>query len=178
MSLGKLLYPLRGRDAYLAWNRLEAAPETLTLASPAFADGAPMPRRHAGLGLGENLSPPLTIAGVPQAAAALLLVLQDPDAPLPRPVVHLIAALPPGTTELAEGALNEGMPVAFGRGTFGRRGYHGPRPLRGHGVHRYVFQLFALREPAPHGGNLAAQLAALQGKVLARGCLTGIFVCS
>lgn len=175
--LGKLLRPCRGHDSHLAWNRLEAAPETITLGSPAFADGAAIPVRHAGAGVGDNIAPALTIDGVPQHADLLVLILQDPDAPLPRPVVHLIAVLPPATQTLAEGALNAAEALCLGTGSFGRIGYAGPRPVPGHGPHRYIFQVFAAcggKRPK-HGARLNEVLAALKGHVIARGRLTGTY---
>jgi Raf kinase inhibitor-like YbhB/YbcL family protein len=175
--LGKLLRGFKGHDHHLAWNRSDAAPETLVLTSPAFANGTPMPRRHAGVGVGANLSPPLVIAGVPHGTQDLLLVMEDPDAPLPRPIQHLIARLMPATHHLPEGALGADKPVAFGKASFGHSGYGGPRPIPGHGPHRYVFQLFAVSRPLnlPPGAGLSDYLALMQGKVLARGRLTGTY---
>jgi phosphatidylethanolamine-binding protein (PEBP) family uncharacterized protein len=70
-----------------------------------------------------------------------------------------------------------GAGVAFGRGSFGRVGYMGPRPVRGHGAHRYVFQLFALSRRIAVGErpDLAEVLAAMRGAVLARGKLVGLY---
>jgi hypothetical protein len=54
---------MRGRDAYLAWNdpRLADVPDSSTLRSPAFADGASIPIAFAGVGVGvgvgDNVSP-------------------------------------------------------------------------------------------------------------------------
>ena len=177
LMLGQLLRGLKGHDRHLAWNRLEAAPETLHISSSAFADGAPMPLRHAGDGLGQNVSPPLHIAGVPAGAQDLVLVLEDPDVPLPRPIVHMIARLMVTTRDIAEGALNAGQPIAFGRGSFGRTGYHGPRPIPGHGPHRYIFQLFAVTRPLnmKPTATLTDFIALMSGTVVARGRLTGTF---
>jgi Raf kinase inhibitor-like YbhB/YbcL family protein len=173
MNLGQLLYRFRGHDRHLAWNRLVPAPQTLIVSSPAFADGAPIPRRHAGTGVGDDIAPPLAVAGLPPETAELVLILQDPDAPLPRPAVHMIARLP------AAPAVAEGMPgiLGLGRGSFGSLGYHGPRPVPGHGPHRYVFQLFAVDRTmaVADGTRLGTWLAAMTGHVLARGKLTGTF---
>jgi Raf kinase inhibitor-like YbhB/YbcL family protein len=172
MKLGQLLYRFRGHDRYLAWNRL-TAPPALIVSSPAFAAGGPIPPRHAGLGVGDNIAPPLTFANLPEGTAELVLILQDPDAPLPRPVVHMIARLP------AAPVVAEGLPtiLGLGRGSFGSLGYHGPRPLPGHGPHRYVFQLFAMGRSmaAADGKPLGVWLKAMQDNILARGRLTGTF---
>jgi Raf kinase inhibitor-like YbhB/YbcL family protein len=177
MMLGKLLKGLKGRDRHLAWNRTEPTAATLILTSSAFADGGPIGLRHAAIAGGRNLSPPLAIQGVPDAAQDLLLVLEDPDVPLPRPVVHMIVRLPPKTHSLAEGALNLGESVDFGCGSFGRRGYHGPRPFPGHGPHRYVFELFAVSRALNLGpkARLADYLEVMHGHLMARGRLTGTF---
>ena len=92
---------------------------------------------------------------------------------LARPIVHLLAiGIPADCSALREGALSpaSGARIAFGRGSFGRVGYMGPRPVRGHGAHRYVFQLFALSRPIEVGErpDLAEVLAAMGGAVLAR----------
>jgi hypothetical protein len=58
------------------------------LSSPSFAGGCPIPRRHAGKGVGDDISPALAWSGVPGETAEILLLIDDPDAPLPRPFVH------------------------------------------------------------------------------------------
>lgn len=177
--LGRLLRNRRAGDAKLAWNQPGLdAPATLRLTSDAFADGAEMPRSSAGHGVGENLSPGLAWQGVPEGAAELVLILEDPDAPLPRPVVHLaLAGIAPDVAGFAEGDLNAGSRHGDGRGSFRRVGYAGPRPIRGHGRHRYVFQLYALSEHLrlPPGAPPKAIVTAMKGKVLARGRLTGTY---
>lgn len=176
--LGKLLKPLRAGEKYLAWNRLEEEPpDSIVISSSAFGDGDTMPRRYAGAGVGQNVSPPLSFSGVPRGTTELLLVVQDIDVPLLRPLVHLIARLPGTATHVTEGGLMQEHAVVFGRGSFGRYGYAGPRPIPGHGDHRYVFQLFASGHSLDDasGGDLKAHLKAIGGHVLARGRFTGIF---
>jgi phosphatidylethanolamine-binding protein (PEBP) family uncharacterized protein len=63
------------------------------------------------------------------------------------------------------------------------RGYMGPEPIKGHGAHRYVFQLFALPSAiisAEDGARLDSArprtvLRAVNGPVLARGRLDGLY---
>lgn len=180
--IGRALRRVRAGDRRLAWNAsaLAAVPDSLSVSSPAFAAGAAMPERHAGEGVGDNVSPALRWSVVPAGTAELVLVMEDPDVPLPRPVVHVIATgIPPDTDGLPEGALSRPGAGRFklGRGFLGRQLYAGPRPVRGHGPHRYVFQLVAADRPlalsAP--ADLAAVLTALAGHALAKGRLVGTF---
>jgi Raf kinase inhibitor-like YbhB/YbcL family protein len=177
--LGRLLRNRRAGDAKLAWNRPGlAAPDMITLTSPAFNDGGGMPVSSAGKGVGANVSPQLAWHGVPEGAAELVLLVEDPDPPLPKPVVHLaLAGIPPELTGFAEGDLNEGGPYGSGRGSFGQSGYAGPRPVPGHGAHRYVFQLYALSRPLdlPPRARLSSIVGAMHGAVLARGRLDGTY---
>lgn len=179
--IGRTLRWVRAGDRRLAWNdpRVAAAPANIRLSSPAFGDGGAMPERCAGEGVGPNFSPALEWANLPAGAAELVLIVQDPDAPTPRPIVHLIAAIPARISNVAEGALTpaSGGVLKFGVGSFGRIGYAGPRPVRGHGPHRYLFQLFAVGravafDPAP---KLDAAMNRIAGTILARGLLTGTF---
>jgi Raf kinase inhibitor-like YbhB/YbcL family protein len=176
--LGHLLRNRRAGEHSLTWNTdgLDA-PATIRLSSPAFADGSPIPQRHAGRPVGGNVSPAIAWTGIPDGARELVLIVEDPDVPFRTPIVHATARLSPGTTALAEGALNAGGPHGDGRGSFGRAGYHGPRPIPGHGPHAYVFQLYALDRPIPGDASLrpATIVAAMAGHVIARGRLTGTY---
>jgi len=180
--IGKALRGIRAGDKYLAWNdaALADVPDRIRLVSAAFAEGRAIPVRYAGVGVGENISPPLSWSGVPHEAAELVLIVQDPDAPLPRPVVHVIATgISPDAGGLAEGALGAAAAagIRLGRASFGRRAYAGPRALPGHGPHRYVFQLAAVRRPLAlaREPRLSELLAAMRADVIARGRLIGTF---
>jgi phosphatidylethanolamine-binding protein (PEBP) family uncharacterized protein len=153
------------------------APTTIIVSSPAFADGAPIPRRHAGRGVGDNLSPELRWQGVPAGTVGLVLLLDDLDVPLRRPLFHNAAVLEPQLDGLAEGE--------FGDGTAGLRniptmlsktGYAGPRPIPGHGPHRYRFHVLASSQQVPADvRTVKAVLAALADRVTARGTQTGAY---
>ncbi len=181
-ALGRLLRWRRAGESKLAWfdPRLAAAPTTLILTSPAFADGGTMPARSAASGVGDNVSPALAWTGASEATRAFALIVEDPDAPTPRPIVHALALDIPGDRDgLVEGALAPGADPGFalGRGAFGRVGWSGPRPIAGHGPHAYVFQLVALARPLGLDANagLADALAGMAGAALARGRLTGFY---
>jgi Raf kinase inhibitor-like YbhB/YbcL family protein len=185
--LGSLLKNRRAGETNLAWNLPAlAGPADLDLRSDDFEQDGVIPQVHAGRRAGgQNLSPALTWVGVPERTAQLLLVIQDVDSPTGTPFVHCVALIEPDLTALPEGALNAGGPgagVRVLRSGMGR-GYLGPEPIKGHGPHRYVFQLFALSTPitaTQTGAALEAAkprevIAAARGPVLARGRLDGLY---
>jgi len=156
------------------------AEDTVTLASPAFEDGGSIPPRYTADG--EGLSPPLSWRNLPTGAAAVALLVEDPDAPAPEPLVHLLAwDLPPDLAELPEGQLRSpghgGLDENLGRNSFLGAGWLPPDPPTGHGPHLYVFQLFALDRRLSFDGHpgRGAFLKAIEGHVLARGMLVGTY---
>ncbi len=129
-------------------DRLAAVPPSIVVTSLAFADGAPLPLRFTGDGAG--VSPPLAWSGVPDTARSVVIVVEDPDAPAPSPLVHLIVhGLGGGDGSLAEGAASDDPPpVPTGTTSFFGTAWLPPDPPPGGGDHRYVFQIFALgRDP-------------------------------
>jgi Raf kinase inhibitor-like YbhB/YbcL family protein len=180
--LGRALRNRRAGQHTLVWARSELqAPETFTLTSPAFEHGAPIPDRHRGRLFGANVSPALAWTTPPAGTVELALIVQDPDAPLRDPVTHaLTVGIDPARSAIPEGALAEPAPIPglrHGKGPLGRRGWAGPLPLRSHGPHTYVFQLFALdqRLDPPHGFTLADTVTAMTGHVIARTRLDGTY---
>jgi Raf kinase inhibitor-like YbhB/YbcL family protein len=185
--LGTLLKNRRAGQAGLVWNLPAlAGQETLGLRSPDFDHEATIGKAHASTRIGgDDLSPALTWNDAPHDTAQLMLVIEDPDAPTRLPFVHCVALLEPTVTTLAAGALNAKNPAAgvrLLRSGMGR-GYMGPAPIKGHGPHRYVFQLFASSEPIVSGpGDVALEsmkprdmLAAARGPVLSRGRVDGFY---
>ena len=143
----------------------------MALTSDAFQDGARIPSRNTCDGA--NVSPPLRWTGVPQAAAELALIVDDPDAP-GRAFVHwVVYAIPAGAAGVAEGEIPAG--AAEGTNGFGHSGWGGPCPPRGDRAHRYVFHLDALTKPVglPAGATAAQVRSAMSGSVAAEAILTG-----
>jgi Raf kinase inhibitor-like YbhB/YbcL family protein len=116
----------------------------MQLKSNAFAEGGVIPRRFTCEG--EDLSPPLHWSDAPAGTCSFVLLCDDPDAPAG--TWHHWAAydLPVDRTALPDGAGRpdgqEGLKQAIN--DFGRAGYGGPCPPRGHGPHHYCFRLLAL----------------------------------
>ena len=146
---------------------------SLAVSSPDFAAGAMIPARHTSYG--QSVSPALAWSGAPAATRSFALIVQDPDAPTPKPFVHwMLWNLPGSAAGLADGAVPDG--ARQGKLMFvGTVGYMGPRPPAGP-AHHYHFQVFALDRPleTPQGAELPALTAAMAGHVLASGELVAL----
>lgn len=117
---------------------------TFTLSSPAFENGAPIPRRYTCDG--EDLSPTLQWDGPPAKTKSFVLFCEDPDAPAGTWHHWALYDLTADTRSLVEGYPTEAQ-VGGARQTrndFRRFGYGGPCPPGGHGTHHYHFRLLAL----------------------------------
>lgn len=136
---------------------------SIEVTSPAFGYHERIPERYTADG--EGISPPLEWRCVPMSAEAVVLLVEDADSPTPVPLVHAIVwDLPGSDASLPEGALPKAS-------------YLPPDPPRGHGEHRYVFQVFALDivprfESQPRHREL---LDKIDGHVIAKGLLIGTY---
>lgn len=183
-AVGHALHDVRAGLDKIAFARIDLRTGTASLSvnSLAFADHAPIPRQYTADG--EALSPPLHWSGVPANAASVVLIVEDADAPTPQPLVHAIAVdLPPGDGGLPEGALKSpdhdgSSDVKTGRNSYLRQAWLPPDPPPGHGVHRYAFQVFALKR-APAFSDKPGRdelLGALSEHAIASGMLIGTYV--
>lgn len=155
-------------------------PDTIALESPAFEDGGSIPERYTADG--EKISPPLSWRGAPPETEGLVLIVEDPDAPSPEPVVHLIAwDLPPELAELPEGELksprHEGLDEMLGRNALQQSAWLPPDPPKGHGPHLFVFQIFALDRKLDfvHPPGRKTVVEAMRGHVLGKGVLVATY---
>ena len=116
---------------------------TLRLTTGAFENAGRIPRRFTCDGA--NVSPPLAWSGVPPEARSFAIVCSDPDAPGGTFHHWAIFDIPSGTAALAEDCARGGSGEWHeALNDFGKKGYGGPCPPRGHGDHHYHFRLFAL----------------------------------
>jgi Raf kinase inhibitor-like YbhB/YbcL family protein len=145
------------------------APTAITVTSAAFDDGSPIPVRFTCKG--DNVSPPLAWSGVPSGAAALALVVADPDAPGGTYIHWVVLDADPATTSVGEGEVPAGAGQARNSAKHAR--YDGPCPPSG--THRYRFTVFALRRGTglPDGADLHTALASIDRLATARGTLVG-----
>jgi len=148
------------------------------LTSAAFKHGEQIPGKYTGDG--DDLSPPLAWTEPPEGTVELALICDDPDAPggtwnhwvvygLSPDARHLKEGIPTPAT-VAEPALKQGVT------SFRKTGYGGPSPPPGK-AHRYQFTLYALSEKLDlePGTKKQAVLDAMQGKIIAKSLLEGIY---
>lgn len=146
----------------------------LELTSPAFDDGDPIPRQYGHDE--QNVNPPLRISFVPDEAAALVLIMDDPDAVEPAGTVWLhwlVWNIDPRIEDIPEGW--DAGDAVEGTNDFGERGYGGPAPPDRE--HTYRFKLYAIdRElDLPESASKADVGDAMEGHVLARTQLEGTY---
>jgi Raf kinase inhibitor-like YbhB/YbcL family protein len=151
----------------------------LTLTSTAWPDGGVIPERHAGA---QGVSPALSWTNVPQGTVEFVLVMNDPE-PVRPPlsvsgdILHwMVVKIPANVTSLPEGA-GAAESATLPAGARQIQPYRGPgAPVPP--MHHYTFTLYALNAPLDLAENAdrAAVMAAMEGKVLARGIFTGRYV--
>jgi len=156
-SIGHALVNQRAGMENVVYNQLyaERATPRLELQS-SFAFNARLPEKYTADGSG--ISPPLMWRNSPAETESFALIVEDADSPTPHPLVHLIVVdIGAGQCSVSEGALespdHHGVGLEAGRNSYLQHAWLPPDPPPGHGEHRYVFQLFALREGTPFSKN-------------------------
>jgi Raf kinase inhibitor-like YbhB/YbcL family protein len=181
-KVGQMLRHVRPGLGALATSRLSLPGHGMLISSPAFTDGGTLPVRYTQDG--ESLFPPLYWDNIPDAAKSLVLLVEDADAPFPRPLVHaLLHAIPPKLSGIPEGGLATRQvrksPLGFkaGRNSVSRPGWLAPSPMPGHGPHRYAFQLFAI-DSAPSFASppgRGTMLRAIRQNIIASCRIIGVY---
>jgi Raf kinase inhibitor-like YbhB/YbcL family protein len=151
----------------------------LALTSTAWEDGGVIPERHAGA---QGVSPALSWTNAPQGTVEFVLVMNDPEPVRPAlsvsgDILHwMLVKIPASATSLPEGA-GAATSTTLPAGARHVQAYRGPgAPVPP--MHHYIFTLYALNAPLDLAENAdrAAVMAAMEGKVLARGIFTGRYV--
>lgn len=141
----------------------------------AFPEGGFIPKLHTCEGA--DLSPALEWTDAPAQTQSFALIVDDPDAPVGTWNHWLLYDVAPTVHSLAQG-FKPGQVGVSGANDFGKQGYGGPCPPRGHGPHRYYFKLLALNVPSLglKAGTKRAELdRALKERVLAEAHYMGRF---
>jgi len=135
------------------WAGFQAqAQKTFTLSSNDLGGQATKNQEFNGFGCtGKNESPQLSWANVPEGTKSFAITMYDPDAPTGSGWWHWLAFdIPANVNELAANAGNPAlgkMPKGAIQSItdYGAKGFGGPCPPPGHGLHRYVITVYALK---------------------------------
>ena len=140
----------------------------LMVTSPAFKNEGFIPRKYTCDG--EDLNPPLQIEGLPEGTQSLVLIVDDPDAPMGTWDHWVVWNIPP-TKRIEENS----VPGIEGLNSFRRRSYGGPCPPSG--THRYFFNVYALDTKLSLGPDSRKRDVekAMAGYTLARGEIMGLY---
>jgi len=140
----------------------------LTVSSPAFENNKLIPSKYTCDG--DNVNPPLTIEGVPDETKSLVLIVDDPDAPMGTWDHWIVWNIPP-TSKIEENT----VPGTEGVNDSRKHSYGGPCPPWG--THRYFFKVYALNAKLnlnPNSNKKDVEKA-MQDHILAKGELIGLY---
>ncbi|RNC78708.1 YbhB/YbcL family Raf kinase inhibitor-like protein [Piscirickettsia salmonis] len=94
---------------------------------------------------GSNFSPQLSWRDAPKGTKSFALTVRDPDAPTESGFWHWVVIDIPATTHsIASSELKKVNGAKEMLNDYGIKGYGGPCPPKGHGMHRYQFTVWAL----------------------------------
>lgn len=148
----------------------------LQLKSEAFSEGKFIPEKYTCQG--EDVSPPLSWAGVPDSTESFVLICDDPDAPAGTWDHWLIYNIPADKVSLEESIPKEEEVQGMSQGVndFDNIGYGGPCPPPGPS-HRYVFRLYALDKnlDLEAGLNKNELLESIESNIIEKTKLVGKF---
>jgi Raf kinase inhibitor-like YbhB/YbcL family protein len=149
-----------------------SVPDSITVTSPAFREGASIPVRFACTDQGgQGKTPPLRWSVASPGVAAQALVIDDPDAPSGAYVHWVLFNIDATANEMLEGVVPRHAEQAMN--TAGKTGYFPPCPPKDE-QHRYRFTVYALDQkvPLPNGAKLDKVLSEIAQRTVARGRMT------
>ena len=95
---------------------------------------------------GKNTFPSFELKFIPKNTKSIIMMVEDPDAPMERPFIHVMAVNIPANNFVDENTLKKSV---LWTNYFGKLGWGGPCPPHSHGVHHYHFKFFALKNTLP-----------------------------
>ncbi len=140
----------------------------LKVTSPVFTNNGFIPRHYTCDG--EDVNPPLSIEGLPEGTKSLVLVIDDPDAPIGTWDHWIVWNIPP-VPKIEE----DSVPGIEGLNDFRRHSYGGPCPPSG--THRYFFKVYALDITLSISQNSRKKDVerTITGHILAKGEIVGLY---
>jgi Raf kinase inhibitor-like YbhB/YbcL family protein len=174
VAAGHVMSGLHAGERKLAMHKVaEGLAPSIVVRSVAFEMNSALPISCTVDGVGAP--PALGFHGVPEAARALVVLCEDPDAPFPEPYVHWLVYGMSGVVEDLD-AQSQAAYLA-GQNSKLELGYTPAAPPPGHGLHHYHFQVFALdcRVELEAGVGRGDVLDVMKGHVLAWGQIIGTY---
>jgi len=152
------------------------AAAAFSISSPAFTEGGSIPSKFTCDAGQPNPSPALAWKDAPAGAKSFVLIMHDPDAPMPGGFTHwVLFDIPAATMQLPEN-FQAGSVGVSGNSGFRRPGYGGPCPPTG--SHHYHFTLSALDVPTvglQAGATKADVEKAMQGHIIGTAETVGVY---
>jgi Raf kinase inhibitor-like YbhB/YbcL family protein len=140
----------------------------LTVTGPAFENNKLIPVKYTCDG--DDVNPLLIIEGIPEETKSLVLIVDDPDAPMGTWDHWVVWNIPP-TNRIEENS----VPGVEGLNDFRKHSYGGPCPPSG--THRYFFKVYALDTKLDLNQNSKKKdlEKAMKDHTLAKGELVGLY---
>ena len=141
----------------------------MRITSPAFSNQSPIPVKYTCQG--EDINPPLEISDIPPSTKSLVLIVDDPDAPMGTWVHWTVYNISPETTSIPENSI----PGTQGWNNFGQKDWGGPCPPSG--THRYYFKIYALDQDLNPSGKMTKKdiEGLMAGHILAQAQCIGTY---
>lgn len=140
----------------------------MKVTSPDFTNNGKLPKKFTIDGQGIN--PALDIENIPEKAQSLVLIMDDPDAPMGT-FTHWVVYDMPVASKIEEDSIPGKQALNTTRG----KDYVSPAPPTG--THRYVFKVFALDKTLglPEGASRQAVEQAMEGHILEKAEIISLY---
>ena len=140
----------------------------IVMTSPVFENKGFIPSKYTCDGA--NVNPPLSIEATPEGTKSLVLIVDDPDAPMGTWDHWVVWNISP-----AKKIEENSVPGTEGLNSFNKHSYGGPCPPSG--THRYFFKVYALDTKLELKTNSRKKDVenAIKGHTLAKGEIVGLY---
>lgn len=142
----------------------------MQLTSSHFTHNSPLPKKYTCDG--DDISPALQWADIPNGTKSFVLIVRDPDAPAKAEWTHwIVVNIPAITTSIPDNTVPVGGREVMN--DFGQTAWGSPCPPDGE--HRYFFQIYALGVSTISGDTLEEVETAMADHILAKAELIGLY---
>jgi Raf kinase inhibitor-like YbhB/YbcL family protein len=140
----------------------------MKISSPDFTHNSPIPAKFTCTGAGIN--PALNIEDIPGGTRSLVLIMDDPDAPMGTFIHWVVYNISADTVNIKE----NNIPGLEGINTTGASSYVPPCPPSG--THRYFFKVYALDKELTFGSPPEKEglEAAMRGHIISSAEIIGL----